>query len=225
AQPQDEVVEMMVEAARLERRDDADNPDLRREEAEPTPDAGRRARERAPDERGPVLATYPEWDCDAGTERPDWTTVRAAPIWPGDAGALDTPPDPIPAVRSRIRRLVRGAKVGRHERLKRRNDGPELDLDAALDAAIALRADDLPDERIFRTMMRRRRDLAVTILVDVSESTRDRVAASGASVLDTERLAVAALAEALAALNDPFALRAFASAGREDVRVFCLKDF
>ena len=72
-------------------------------------------------------------------------------------------------MRSRIRRLVRGAKVGRHERLKRRNDGPELDLDAALDAAIALRADDLPDERIFRTMMRRRRDLAVTILVDVSE--------------------------------------------------------
>ena len=225
APPQDEVVEMMVEAARLDRRDDADNPDRRREEAEPAPDAVGRARARAPDERGPVIATYPEWDCDAGTERPDWTTVRAAPVWPGDAGAIDTALDQIPAVRSRIRRLVRGAKVGRHERLKRRRDGPELDLDAALDAAIALRAEDLPDERVFRTMARRRRDLAVTILVDVSESTRDRVAASGASVLDTERLAVAALAEALAALNDPFALRAFASAGREDVRVFCLKDF
>jgi nitric oxide reductase activation protein len=172
-----------------------------------------------------VIATYPEWDCDAATERPDWTTVRAAPLWPGDAAAIDTALDQVPALRSRIRRLVRGAKVGRHERLKRRTDGPELDLDAALDAAIALRANDLPDERIFRTMMRRRRDLAVTILLDVSESTRDRVAASGASVLDTERLAVAALAEALAALNDPFALRAFASAGREDVRVFCLKDF
>jgi nitric oxide reductase NorD protein len=225
AAPQDEVVEMTVEAARLDRRDDADNPDRRREEAEPSPEAVGRARERAPDERGPVIATYPEWDCDAATERPDWTTVRAAPLWPGDAAAIDTALDQVPALRSRIRRLVRGAKVGRHERLKRRTDGPELDLDAALDAAIALRANDLPDERIFRTMMRRRRDLAVTILLDVSESTRDRVAASGASVLDTERLAVAALAEALAALNDPFALRAFASAGREDVRVFCLKDF
>src|ERR1700722_18489979 len=225
AAPQDEVVEMTVEAARLDRRDDADNPDRRREEAEPSPEAVGRARERAPDERGPVIATYPEWDCDAATERPDWTTVRAAPLWPGDAAAIDTALDQVPALRSRIRRLVRGAKVGRHERLKRRTDGPELDLDAALDAAIALRANDLPDERIFRTMMRRRRDLAVTILLDVSESTRDRVAASGASVLDTERLAVGALAEALAALNDPFALRAFASAGREDVRVFCLKDF
>ena len=109
--------------------------------------------------------------------------------------------------------------------MKRRSDGPDLDLDAALDAAIALRADDLPDERVFRTMQRRKRDLSVMILLDVSESTRDRVLPSGASVLDIERLAVAALAEALAALNDPFALRAFASAGREDVRMYGLKDF
>lgn len=225
AQAQDDIVELTVDAARVERDDDADHPDRRREEAEPAPNAVGRARERAPDERGPVLATYPEWDCDAGTERPDWTTVRAAPVWPGDAGAIDTALDNIPAVRARIRRLVRGAKVGRHERQKRRSDGPELDLDAALDAAIALRADELPDDRVFRTMARRKRDLAVTILLDVSESTRDRVVTSGASVLDVERLAVATLAEALAALHDPFALRAFASAGRDDVRVFCLKDF
>jgi hypothetical protein len=224
-QPHDDIVELMVDAARFDRRDDADNPDRRREDAEPSPNATGRARERTPDERGPVLATYPEWDCDAETERPDWTTVRAAPVWPGDAGAIDIALDKMPAVRSRIRRLVRGAKIGRHERLKRRSDGPDLDLDAALDAAIALRARDLPDDRIFRTMERRKRDLAVTILLDVSESTRDSVVASGMSVLDVERLAVATLAEALAALDDPFALRAFASAGREDVRVFCLKDF
>lgn len=225
APPQDDVVEMIVDAARLQRRDETDNPDRRRDEAEPAPEATGRARERPPDERGPVLATYPEWDCDAETERPDWTTVRAAAVWPGDAGAIDAALDNTPVVRSRIRRLVRGAKVGRHERLKRRNDGPELDLDAALDAAIAFRAGDLPDERVFRTMARRKRDLTVTILLDVSESTRDRVVSVGASVLDVERLAVATLAEALAALHDPFALRAFASAGRDDVRVFCLKEF
>jgi nitric oxide reductase NorD protein len=225
AQAQTDILELMVDAARFERRDDADNPDRRRDEAEPAPETVGRARERASDERGAVLATYPEWDCDAGTERPDWTTVRAAPLWQGDAAAIDAALDNISAVRGRIRRLVRGAKIGRHERLKRRSDGPDLDLDAALDAAIALRAAELPDDRVFRTMARRQRDLSVMIMLDTSESTRDPVMASGASVLDVERLAVAALAEALAALNDPFALRAFASAGREDVRVFCLKDF
>jgi len=224
-QAQDDIIEIMVDAARIERRDEADNPDRRREEAESAPDAVGRARERAQDERGPILATYPEWDCDAKTERPDWATVRAAPVWPGDGGSIDAALDNIPAVRARIRRLVRSSKVGRHERLKRRRDGAELDLDAALDAVIALRSGNLPDDRVFRTMARRKRDLSVTILLDVSESTRDRVVTSGTSVLDVERLAVVTLAEALAALNDPFALRAFASAGCEDVRVFCLKDF
>ena len=81
-------------------------------------------------------------------------------------------------MRARIRRLVRGAKIGWHQRLKRRSDGPDLDLNAALDAAIAMRAVDLPEDRVFRTMARRQRDLAVTILLDVSESTRDRVAAA-----------------------------------------------
>jgi nitric oxide reductase activation protein len=225
AQVQTDILELMVDAARFERRDNADNPDRRREEIESGPDSVGRARERAPDERGAVLATYSEWDCDAGTERPEWTTVRAAPLWSGDAGAIDAALDNIPAARARIRRLVRGAKIGRHERLKRRSDGPDLDLDAALEAAIALRAADLPDDRVFCTMARRQRDLAVMILLDTSESTRDRVTTSGTSVLDVERLAVAVLAEALAELGDPFALRAFASAGREDVRVFCLKDF
>ena len=166
APAQDDTVELMVEAARIERRDEASEPDRRREEAEPAGDAVGRARERPADERGPIVATYPEWDCDAETERPDWTTVRAAPVGLGNAGAIDAALDDVPAVRARIRRLVRGARVRRHERLKRRSDGPELDLDAALDAAISLRAAHLPDDRVFRTMARRKRDLSVTILLD-----------------------------------------------------------
>ena len=219
-----ETIELMVDAARLDRREDAEEPN-QRDDAEQAEESTGRAREQRADERGPVIATYPEWDSDVGIERPDWTTARAAPMPSGDFRAIDTALDGVPAIGAKIRRLVRGAKIGRHERLKRRHDGPDLDLDAALDAAIALRADDVPDERVFRTMERRRRDLAVTILLDVSKLTRDRVGPTGASVLDVERLAVAALAEALAALDDPFSLRAFASEGREDIRIFFLKDF
>jgi nitric oxide reductase activation protein len=120
---------------------------------------------------------------------------------------------------------VRGARIGRHERLRRRPDGPELDLDAALDAAIALRTGDIPDNRIYRTSARHTHDLAVTVLLDVSQSTRARVGADGASVLDLERLAVAALGAALAPRAGTFSLLAFASAGRDDVRVMRLKDF
>ena len=159
----------------------------------------------------------------SGRTGPRFARRRSGPATPA---AIDTALDQVPAVRSRIRRLVRGAKVGRHERLKRRSDGPELDLDAALDAAIALRADDLPDERIFRTMMRRRRDLAVTILLDVSEvdaAIAWRPPAPRCSTPSGSRSARSPKPWRRSTIR--LRLRAFASAGREDVRVFCLKDF
>ncbi|MFD1333306.1 nitric oxide reductase activation protein NorD, partial [Methylopila musalis] len=126
-------------------------------------------------------------------------------------------------VTERIARLVKGARVGKAARLRRQPDGFDLDLDAAVDAAIALRVGDLPDERIHRASGKRARDVATVILLDISESTRDRVGA--ATVLEIETLAVAALGRAMEAAGDAFAIRAFASCGRDDVRLIRLKDF
>jgi len=219
-----DAIDIAVEAARIEQTDEPD-PDRRRDEAAQDPQAVGRARAVEPDQRGVAIATYPEWDRAAAIERPDWTTVRDAVAPTGDARTIEAALDAAPAVRAKIHRLVRGTRVGRHQRQKRRPDGPELDLDAALDAAIAFRAGQTPDGRVYRTMARQSRDLAVLILLDVSESTRDRAGVGGHSVLDLERLAVAALCEALSRLGDPFALLAFASAGRDDVRVIRVKDF
>ncbi|MYZ49444.1 VWA domain-containing protein, partial [Rhizobiales bacterium L72] len=143
----------------------------------------------------------------------------------GDPRRLEAALDREPDVRARLARLVRAAKVGRHVRLRRQAEGAEIDLDAAIDAAIAIRSGTTPDTRIFRSSTSRDRDLAVMVLVDVSESTRARATAAGESVLDIERTAVALLAEALDALRDPLALRAFASSGRDDVRLLRLKEF
>jgi hypothetical protein len=215
--------DLLVDAARIEHTDGSS----RNERQQPTQnlqDLGR-ARETDPDERGIAIATYPEWDRAAAVERPEWTTVRDVAPAVGDPRLIETALEEAPAVRAKIHRLVRCTRVGHHERQKRRPDGPELDLDAALEAAIAYRARQPPDPRVYRTTARRHRDLAVLLLLDVSESTRDRTGDEGACVLDLERLAVAAMCEALSRLDDPFALWAFASAGREDVRITRIKDF
>ncbi len=68
------------------------------------------------------------------------------------------------------------------------------------------------------------RDLAIMVLIDVSESTRDRVPAAEARIIDIEKHAVAVLAEAMDGLGDSFALRAFSSNGREEVRFMRVKD-
>ena len=183
---------------------------------------GPRAREAGLD-RGAVLATYPEWDRAGGVERPDWTVVRdtvpllrrPGPVWAGDA-----------ALRAQLARLVRSSVVGPPIRGGRREDGEEIDLDAAIDAAVARRQAVPPDDRLYRTRRRRVRSLSTLVILDVSQSTAARdVAQGGLTVLEAERLAVAALASALDARGDVFALRAFASAGREDVRLTRIKDF
>jgi nitric oxide reductase NorD protein len=183
-----------------------------------------RARPIAPDRRGVVIARYPEWDRAHGIERPEWTTVREVAARPGDPRTVEEALDRADVLRNRIRRLVRGVRVGRAIRLKRQLDGHDLDVDAMLEAGIALRMRQEPDPRIFRTTTSKHRDLAVLLLLDISESTRDRLA-SGASILDVERLAVAVLAEAMSALGDPFSMLAFASNGRDDVEMTTVKAF
>jgi uncharacterized protein YegL len=216
-----EALDVAVDAARIEQREDLDS--LRSDAPEDDTGIGR-ARPVAPDHRGIVIAKYPEWDRAHGVERPDWTTVREVAARPGDPRLVEEALDRADVLRNRIRRLVRGMRVGRPTRLKRQFDGHDLDVDAMLEAGIALRMHQEPDPRIFRATASRQRDLAVLLLLDISESTRDRLE-SGASILDVERLAFAVLAEAMSTLGDPFCLLAFASNGRDDVQMTTVKGF
>ncbi len=218
-----ETLDLAVDAARVEQREEPDQTSLQPDVIENESTAGR-ARPVAPDQRGTVIAKYPEWDRAHGVERPEWTTVREVPARPGDPRLIEEALERADVLRNRIRQLVRGVRVGRTIRLKRQLDGHDLDVDAMLDAGIALRMRQEPDPRIFRTTSSKHRDLAVLLLLDISESTRDRLA-SGVSILDVERLAVAVLAEAMSALGDPFSLLAFASNGRDDVEMTTVKAF
>jgi len=218
--PSGEVIELPVEAMRVERQE---SPDGSAAPDEATPTLGR-GRPVAPDERRIVIAKYPEWDRVHNIERPEWTVVREVAARAGDPRSIEQALDRADVLRSRIGRLVRGVKIGRKIRLNRQHEGHDLDVDAMLDAGIALRTGREPDPRVFRSSTSVHRDLAALLLIDISESTRDRLA-SGATILDIERLAVAVLAEAMGRLGDPFSLLAFASDGREDVKMTSIKSF
>ncbi len=222
APPSGEVMELPVDAVRMERQETPEGGSS----TEPDEQGATLGRGRpvAPDERGVVIATYPEWDRVHGIERPEWTVVREVAVRPRDPRLIEEALNAADALRNRIGQLVRGVRIGRTIRLNRQHEGHDLDLDAVLDAGIALRTGQEPDPRVFRSSTSMHRDLAALLLIDISESTRDRLA-SGATILDVERLAVAVLAEAMDRLGDPFSLLAFASDGREDVRMTTVKSF
>ncbi|MCB6179956.1 VWA domain-containing protein [Rhodobacter sp. Har01] len=222
----DDTVQTVLDSVRIERAETPDQPhDREREEPDPG-GADRVGRLKAvAAEDGVPVARYPEWDYLAGEVRRDWTTVveHEPPLAP--AAIIDRILAEHADAERRIAALVRQARVSRPARQRRQPDGDRLDLNAAVGVAIDLRAGLSPDHRVYETMALMHRDMSVLLLLDISESTKDTIRGGAVSVFSLERTATALLAQAMAGVGDPFAIHAFCSNGRNDVRYFRIKDF
>lgn len=170
----------------------------------------------AGEETGPgSRLTYPEWDVHRRRYRPDWCTVvesdaPSAPALPMPDGAL---------FRRSLARLGTGL-VG----CRRRPQGDDIDIDAAIEAAVEARAGSPVDESLYVESLRRRRDLSVLVLLDVSGSAGEP-GHRGRPIHEAQRWTAAALAVAVHDLGDRVALHAFNSHGRTSVRMMRVKGF
>lgn len=168
---------------------------------------------------------YDEWDYLIGRERPAWCTLQECAAAPGDHHHLDQVLERNRDLVNRVKQFVRALQVQRPIRLRKRIDGDRLDLDASIDASIDMRAGQRPDPRVHVTIGRHQRDLAVLVLLDLSQSTNDRVPGAGTTVLELAREATALLADAMHRIGDSFAIHGFSSNGRHEVRYCRFKDF
>lgn len=220
--------ETIVEAVRFDQFGaETESPDRRRDtrDDEASDGANRAALIQADSEIGIPVARHPEWDYLIGQDRPEWTTLLEYEPEDGRAAKIDQILERNPQLVHRIEKLIRSAKVSRPVRLRRQPEGDRLDLEACIDAARARRLGQTPDPKVYARLERRYRDLSVLLLLDVSQSTNDIVGSAGVSVLELEREAAALLAHAMDGLGDPFAIHAFCSDGRADVRYYRVKDF
>ena len=216
--------DLAIEAFRMREAEPSD--ELQRQRPDEGSAAPVKARERAVDEdAGVPVARYQEWDYRLGRGRADWTTIvefeprRAATV------SLDRLLSEYTDVESRLEKLIRSARVSRPRRLRGRAEGERLDIDACIRATIDRRVGITPDPRVYEISEMRDRDLAVLVLLDISESTKDFVKDTTTTVLAMERAATALLAKAMSGLGDPFAIHAFCSNGRSEVRYYRVKDF
>lgn len=172
-----------------------------------------------------LVARYPEFDYVTGREQPGWTSVREYDPPFATADKIAALRQDKASLANRLTAMVRSARVSRAERLRRQPEGEFLDIDACIDAALARRIGEPPTSRIHGRYERRSRDLSILLLLDVSQSTGDRIRDSRQTVLDVERQAAALLSQAMSGAGDPFAIAAFCSDRRDDVRYVRVKDF
>jgi len=171
---------------------------------------------------------YQEWDHQVQLFRPDWATVMERRQSLGDPAEMDELLTRYRPLASRIRHLIDALQPQGVVRRRGYEEGEELDLNAAVRAMIDIRRGIMPDPRISIRITRHVRDLAVLILLDLSESTNERVQKdddTSPTVLTLTREATGLLAWAIDAIGDPFAIHGFASDGRHDVQYYRFKDF
>ncbi len=168
---------------------------------------------------------YQEWDYQIQLHRPDWATVyeRRQPKGnPEDIDKILTEHKPIA---HRIRQIIDLLAPSGVQRQRGMEDGDEVDINAAVDAMISIRMGKQPNPRITMRNVLKTRDLAVVVLLDLSESTNESIGDSDKTVLQLTREAATLVATAIEGIGDPFALHGFASDGRHDVQYYRFKDF
>ena len=218
-----EEIELLVDTVRLERRDDTTG--QRPDDGPPSDQQAQRARAGTlAGLDGIPVASYPEWDYAAAVERPDWTTLleTVAPASTGARPGGETSPGG--ATSRAVAALARNASVGRRIRLRRQPDGDTIDIDACVAHAAERRAGFVPETRVYQRDVPGPRDLAVLLLLDLSQSTADRDR-QGREIIAVEREAATILAAALQQAGDAIAVAGFNSDGRERVHFTRIKDF
>ncbi len=187
----------------------------------------------------PEHPTYPEWDERIGIYRPNWCSVieQVPPV--ADATALQDDMARHAALSSRLARLLQARKQGRPQRLRRQSDGDDLELDALVRMRADLRQGIAPDLRVHRRTRLQRPDLSVLLLLDLSASTNDGLAAGRdapdshqphlqhrpRTLLSLIREASMLLGDAIAQGGDQLAIHGFRSNGRHEVNYLRFKEF
>lgn len=164
-------------------------------------------------------AVYDEWDYRRGAYRKDWCHVFVSDAPRGETNWILETRRQHAATIARVRRQFASLR-GDWGWRRRQPDGPEIDLDLAVDALAqrhAPRAEE-GELRVFRQRQPHDRAVAVAFLVDMSGSTKGWVN-------DAEREALLILVEAMQALGDAYAIYGFSGWTRRRCEVYAIKPF
>jgi hypothetical protein len=177
------------------------------------------------DQHGLPPRHYPEWDYRSKNYRPDWVSVYEALHPSGKATDIDKLLQKHSALLKRLKQILDLLKPQNYVRVRYQEEGSELDLDVAIRSLIDLKSGSTPDPRINMSHRHDGRDIAVMLLLDLSESANEIPQGCEQSILALCQESVALLGWSIEQLGDKFAIAGFHSNTRHDVRYHHIKGF
>ena len=167
----------------------------------------------------PLLTRHPEWDHRIRRLRPQWCLVRS---WTPTAAAVasETQRQVSAGLIQRFRQRARW----KQPRASHHHTGDAFAANRLIEAGIAQRQRQLPDDNLQLRSQWLRPPMALVVLLDASASTRQPSGASGPTVLEMASVAATELTLAGQAAGCAVAVHAFRSAGREAVDYLLLRE-
>ena len=188
-------------------------------------------------EEGEVAYNYDEWDRELTDHRLGWCRVIEKRVKHGDRVFVEQTRERHKGVISSIRHQFQLMKPEDLQRVTNELDGEEFDLSAVVDYVIDRRAARVgggqQSERLYTKRLRRRRDVAVSFLLDQSSSTARTIGRHplqpytrpGRRIIEIEKEGLVLMSEALEAVGDAYSINGFTSEGRRNVKFYVVKDF
>lgn len=167
---------------------------------------------------------YSEWDYKSAVLKKDWCKLNETQAVAGSIEKIDNILLNHKFTFNRLKGLARKLQVEKQRRIRKTAEGDEIDYAPMIDAMISVRMNTTPDTRVFiRNEYRQTKSLAISILLDLSESTNYMV--SGVRLSQTLRDAVLLLGETLTLANETFSISGFSSNGRHEINYVNFKSF
>ena len=133
------------------------------------------------DDGGPLDATepqtfvYDEWDFRADDYKPDWCIVRQKTMAEGDASYYKETLASYGPLANQIRRQFELLVPESFRKVRKLEDGDEIDIDDVIEAVIDARTGAGSNDKIYWRRNKVQRDVAVVFLLDTSASTAEAI--------------------------------------------------
>jgi nitric oxide reductase NorD protein len=124
---------------------------------------------------GEVVYRYDEWDYLMRDYRVQWCALREKSVEGEEVGFVASVLQEDAVLIKRMRKQFQMLKPEMFKKLKRRDHGEEIDLDAAIEGVVDRRVTGIAPERVYIKRDKREREVSTVFLIDLSASTDDPI--------------------------------------------------
>ena len=145
------------------------------------PDAGQGPLVHVEDDGGsleatePLTFTYDEWDFRADDYKPRWCIVRQKTMGEGDPAFFGTTLHNYGSLVQQVRRQFEMMVPETFRKVRKLEDGEEIDIDDIIEAMIDIRTGVSPSDKLYWRRNKVQRDVSVAFLLDTSASTAEAI--------------------------------------------------